>query len=146
MSRNTWDAVLASTPLNTTAARVTSKGFQYQVTAKFSEQSWDAPPPLVRITRKLTANASFTDFTGRRVGRLTVIGLAADGVWVCRCSCGRYVGRRAKGIKKNSAEAMCNHCDYARKLRENASGDAARERASHNAPWHAALTEEGAGK
>lgn len=138
MSKNTWDAVLASSPLNATAATVTSKGYDYSPPVTFSETVWDAPPPMTPVGRMHLANASFVDLTGRRVGRLTVLGIARDnhrasgsggGLWVCRCSCGRYVGRRAKSLKAASAEAMCNECDYTRKLREAASGDRARQRA-----------------
>ncbi len=129
--RDHWDAILASTPLNSTAAKVTGKGTGFAPAVTFLERVWDAPPTLARINNTHRANPSFVDLTGERIGRLTVLGLAAgeSGLWACRCACGRIVGRRAKGLKEKSSEAMCNACDYTRKLRENGASDKARSRA-----------------
>lgn len=43
MSRDHWDAILASSPLNATASAVTGKGYEYQSTAVISEMRWDGP-------------------------------------------------------------------------------------------------------
>lgn len=136
MSRDTWDAVLASTPLNGTAGRVTSKGVHFEPrTAIPNEVTWDAPPPLARITPTMSRNASFVDLTGRSVGRLTVLGLTTDGhkearggVWACRCVCGKYVGRRAKSLKATE-DHMCNDCRLTATLRKAGSSEHARRRA-----------------
>lgn len=137
MSRDHWDAILASTPLNATAGRVTSKGQHFEGKGLQSEISWEVPPALMKIGPTHWNNPSFIDWTGKAIGRLTVLGLAADGhregmggVWVCRCSCGRFVGRRAKGLKIERADTvMCNQCSYTQHLRYSASGDRARHRA-----------------
>ena len=138
MSKDTWDAILASTPLNETAGRAVAKGIHYEPEAGVvTEYSWDAPPPLKDIAKYLT-QPDFTDLTGRHIGRLRVLGLAAEdpkegsAMWVCRCVCGRYIGRRTKGLKaaiRGEHEAMCNVCDHTLHLRFAASGDNARQRA-----------------
>lgn len=132
-----WDAILASAPLNATAAKVTGKGVAFEPSVTYTEHSWDVPPTLARITAAHRANSSFTDLTGHRVGRLLVLGLAVGGarearggLWVCKCSCGRYVGRRAKALKTVTPEAsMCNACAYTQRLRENGGSTMARQRA-----------------
>lgn len=131
-----WDAILASTPLNSTAAKVTSKGVAYTPAVQFSEYAWDVPPALVRINRTHRANPSFIDLTGTTIGRLRVLGMAVGGtreargaLWVCKCVCGRYVGRRAKVLKSSGEDAMCNVCDYTQKLRKAGSTEFARQRA-----------------
>lgn len=137
MTRDHWDAILASAPLNVTAGRVVSKGVDFVPAAQPTEHSWDGPPAMVRIGRHHRANPSFVDLTGRRVGRLTVLGMAhglgkeaIGALWVCRCTCGRYVGRRAKSLKTiKPEEAMCGTCRYTAHLRAAVEGDGARQRA-----------------
>jgi hypothetical protein len=117
MSKDHWDAILASSPLNATAGKVTSKGESFTPAKQFAELSWDVPPPLAPITDTLLALPHFEDITGLQVGRFKVIGLAAEGNrWVCRCACGRYVGRRA-GPLKAGRTTMCDVCNYTDKLR-----------------------------
>jgi hypothetical protein len=129
MSRDHWDAILASAPLNATAGKVTGKGEALKPATAFHETVWDAPPPMVRIGPAHFNNRSFADLTGLRVGRLLVIGVAAEGNrWVCRCACGSYVGRRA-GPLKTGKTTMCDACNYTEKLRWQASGANARQRA-----------------
>lgn len=142
MSKDHWDAILASAPLNATAGAVVGKGVHFEPAPDqpFTAFEWDVPPPLKspELLRKREPN--FVDFTGTRFGRLLVIGLAADShdttvdgsrgaLWVCRCACGRYAGRRARSIKKASPDARCDHCNYTKRLRDAASGDNARRRA-----------------
>lgn len=137
MSRDHWDAILASVPLNATAGAVTGNGVHFEQAVEPNEHEWDAPPPMKSVAR-YRVNPSFVDFTGHRVGRLTVLGMARDSLdpkgnkgslWVCRCVCGRYVGRRSKGLKKSPLVLMCQKCAYTAKLREAASGSNARQRA-----------------
>ena len=57
------------------------------------------------------------NLTGKKAGRLTVIGYSEQGKrWVCRCSCGNYVHRRMKSIKKCMAgeirPMMYPKCEY----------------------------------
>lgn len=130
MARNTWDAVLASSPLNATAGAVTSNGYEYRPEAGvITEMRWDGPPAMVRHV----ADALHPDLTGRVVGRLTVIGKLAwkpkgDTMWVCRCVCGTYVGRRSKTIK-NGKGCQCNECAHTAQLRWLSSNNRSRENA-----------------
>lgn len=138
MSKDHWDAILASSPLNATAGKVTGKGPRgNELQQKLSpEYSWEAPPPLKSVKPYLI-DPNFVDYTGKSNGRLTVIGLALDShdpggkkgsLWVCRCVCGRYVGRRGKSLRNERATG-CNACSYTDHLRYHASGDMARKRA-----------------
>ena len=130
MSKDHWDAILASSPLNATAGRVTSKGAGFEPAIDFLERSWDAPPPLLKIAAEVLALPHFSDLTGLKVGRLVVLGMTeeAHGLWVCRCACGRYVGRKAASLKTGRS-TKCNACNYTEQLRWQASGNRARERA-----------------
>lgn len=131
MSKNTWDAILASAPLNSTAGMVTSKGYAYNPEIKFAGVEWDGPPAILRPTAAHLNNPSFVDLSGRSYGRLKVLGLAdgIDGIWVCRCACGKYVARRAKAIKNAAPEDRCTSCQHTAQLARSASGNNARTRA-----------------
>lgn len=132
-----WDAILASAPLNATAGSVTGKGYVYEPAKKVTHLEWDVPPPLVPVGRQHARNPSFTDFTGHRYGRLTVLGMIRDtsvsgdsgAQWVCRCACGKYVARRAKSVRKANPDDRCSLCQHAAFLVRAASGDNARKRA-----------------
>lgn len=129
MSKNTWDAVLASAPLNATAGAVTSKGYEYKPAVVVTETRWDGPPSMVRHV----VDDLHPDLTGRVVGRLTVIGKLAwrpngDTMWVCRCACGIYVGRRSKSLKAGKG-GQCNECNHTAHLRWLSSNNRSREHA-----------------
>jgi hypothetical protein len=131
---SSWDAILASAPLNTTAALVAGRSSDTAPEHTTTELSWDGPPPLLAITSALTCQPGFVDLTGSSVGRLKVLGLLArekagsnGAVWVCRCSCGRYVGRKSKSLKMSKSD-RCNQCNYNAHLAWAASGNTARKR------------------
>lgn len=101
MAKDTFDKILSSTPLNSTAGRVTSKGTHYTPEIEFgTHKHFDAPPPMKRVP------SDAEDLTGRKFGRLTVVGLgdtkrgngSVGGSWVVRCACGDYEHRRRKAI------------------------------------------------
>jgi hypothetical protein len=104
-----FDRILASTPLDKTAAQVTS-----QPGCDDEPEHWNTIPPL----KKGPPDPGFSDLTGFSYGRLTVIGLhdskRGDGsngaTWVVRCVCGLYETRRTAHIKKASPDACCNPC------------------------------------
>jgi hypothetical protein len=137
MGKDRWDAILASTPLNATAGAVTSKGYQYTPDKLINQLEWDAPPQMVAVNKTHRRNPSFTDFTGLKYGRLTVLGMIKDtsasgnagAQWVCRCACGKYVARRAKAVRKASPDDRCSICQHNAYLVRSASGDHARRRA-----------------
>lgn len=99
-------------PVNATASRVMSRGehFEYRPHADSSDS--DLPLPTRQLTDELRANPAFRDLTGLAVGRLKVIGLSEKPKrWVCRCSCGRYVLRKAVAlISGTAASAPCDQC------------------------------------
>lgn len=82
-------------PVNKTAAIILSKGQRYKETVKIACAHFEVCPPL----RKIPWNAP--KLVGMRNGRLTVVGLYADGIsaWVVRCDCGDYETRTAKAIR-----------------------------------------------
>lgn len=111
MGKNTWDAVLASAPLNSTTGRVTSrKADAYTPNAKVVSDEWDGPPAFKAF---VAANAQQIDLSGHRFGRLVVVGYLGDGKWCCRCSCGKYVSRSQKAAL-NPANAQIDRCTICR--------------------------------
>jgi hypothetical protein len=125
-----WDALVTSAPANTQAAKdASAKGHHWQP-AKKVVREWDAhsdcPLPMRDITKALLN--TLPDLRGRRVGKLTVIGLyankTADGArWVVRCLCGCYETRKTKVIRAFIADseyaaerACCSICDYTKQM------------------------------
>jgi hypothetical protein len=113
---NMFDRLAASAPQNATAARVTSKGVHYEPDVQYGTH-WHADTPP--RTRPIPAISQYTcaDLIGRKFGRLTVIGLAADynpkksARWVVRCACGDYETRKATAIRNpNNGEDRCQVC------------------------------------
>lgn len=138
MSKNDlWDKIAAGTPVNVQTAGALGKGTNYSPAKQFSETNWEAPPSICRPSETHFRNTSFVDLTGLKLGRLVVLGMADDqgnhkagALWVCRCSCGRYVGRRAKFLKTGNPDyARCEWCANTARLRNLSSGDGARKRA-----------------
>lgn len=62
-------------------------------------------------------SAQWTDLTGAVIGRLTVVGYlgtlssrpACTASWLCRCSCGAFVARKTKTLKRSPIK-MCGGC------------------------------------
>jgi hypothetical protein len=102
------DEIAKRKPVNRQAANVVSKGIEYVPAKKVLTYESEAPIP----TRKPQKNVEI--LTGRKFGRLTVIGLALEhlGRWVCRCDCGMYVLRRPKAIKNTDNPDRCERCRH----------------------------------
>ena len=100
-------------PVNKTAALVVSNGFSYQFNTNPLVPESEVPHPLREITETQTKSKGFADLTGLVQGRITVLGLSEKRrMWACRCSCGVYVLRSSKSLKKNKTHPdMCNQCD-----------------------------------
>ena len=113
---STIDAVVSSAPINRTAARVTSKGFDYQPNKRVVCIEGDLPLPV----RQLAPGEE--DLRGKRVGRLTVIGRYAggNGLWVVRCDCSRYATRKTKALKNQNNYGdrceQCRHISYLKRM------------------------------
>ena len=103
-----FDAILASTPLNSSAARVTARGEHWVPEAQLPPGllHWEAPPrtkPFVAPPQ----DPNHPDLKGKRFGRFTVVGVLDDdgggknrgARWVCRCDCGDYEAKTTKAIR-----------------------------------------------
>ncbi len=118
------DRIVTSRPLNKTAALVTGKGVHWEP-AKEVIKPWDAWTDLPLPTRPITAAqlCQLPALTGRRIGRLTVVGYAGPGAsgarWVVRCDCGMYGHQRTKSLTAGHAKTrgMCPRCDYLEELK-----------------------------
>lgn len=118
------DAVLASVPLNKTAARVLSqRGEHYEPPApRLNPTHSDLPLPIKKIAGLGgSAVKAASELIGRRFGRLTVMGIfdnPAPGkpkaAWVVRCSCGHYETRKRKALVapagSEHGEDRCSAC------------------------------------
>lgn len=103
-------SIAARSPINRTAALVVSRGVRYEMNSKITTPEYVGPPPIVP-RHKHPNVPSFIDLTGRKKGRLTVIGLMAEvkGRWVVRCICGTYTTRSAKSIKSSDTNPNANY-------------------------------------
>ena len=108
-------------PVNKTAAIVTSKGFEYVSSKLIRIKESKNPIKLKKIPDSYFLSDSFNDLTGRRRGRLTVLGLSAVGKgWVVRCDCGVYTIRKAKAIlNENNEQDRCEECRHLAHLKRN---------------------------
>lgn len=123
MKTAAWDRIISSTPLNTDAAKARDGGgFSWSPEVSFApgKVHTHAPPKM----RPVPLNRTCPNLTGLKVGKLTVVGLAAkttsDGAaWVVRCVCGYYETRKARTLRRPdyATEAMCDECRYMRELR-----------------------------
>lgn len=122
MGRDTFDAVLASVPLNGTAGAVTSRGTHYDPKIKVPvRRHSDVPVHSDAPARCIPVPVQCADLTGRKFGRFTVIGYLGrlnptnekKGLWLVRCICGNYEQRKAAGIKNpaNDKDA-CMKCRH----------------------------------
>lgn len=130
-----WDALVTSAPANAQAAKdAGAKGGAfvprktiYDATNVYSEL---APLPTRRVDAAILNNGEFKDYTGLRVGKLTVIGLSAltgssSARWVVRCVCGIYEHRKTSRIKTMTPDdrsAQCQQCDYVAGIRSGREG------------------------
>jgi hypothetical protein len=112
-------------PVDATAARVTSRGFDYQSLKRFDPnlRRWSEPPPLQPVP------ALVDDLTGIKSGRLVVVGYFGNHrkrgpQWVIRCACGDYEIRNGSTIKKWRGTDMCQVCGHNGQMRSKASSRA----------------------
>lgn len=116
-------AIVASIPLNQTAARVVARGGVQPLEPKkdsVTRLHWENFP--TGRTRPIPNGVNSP--VGRRFGRLVVCGLLADSnpkknaAWIVRCDCGRFETRKAKALfnPKNTGDC-CYVCVYEKRLR-----------------------------
>ena len=122
MSSNIFEKLINSSPINKSASEVTSTGTSYDYPVKTSEEDQPFPHKLTPVPRGMSMSSDFTDLTGVRRGRLTVVGyFRRDGGserktsarWSCRCDCGTYTLRKSKALKseKNNRD-RCKECTH----------------------------------
>jgi hypothetical protein len=100
---------------------------KYTPSKKCSQPIWDAPPPMIDLKRVKWPGDPPKDWTGHRLGRLTVVGYWGANMnrngegtckhqWICRCVCGKYTMRNARTIKKaqerSKVHDMCDLCRH----------------------------------
>lgn len=109
------ERIAASKPINATAARVVSRGYQYQSGKRIQTADQDTPIAMRPV------QPGMENLTGMRRGSLRVLGLAkgkakSAALWVVRCDCGIYTTRRGAAIKneKNDQDRceQCRHLAY----------------------------------
>ena len=122
-----WDKIATLVPTRDAAVAV-SGGDHYEPAIKIEPGRIhsDVPPPYRAPTGNELA-FGLEDLRGRRIGRLTVLGLgprAREGArWICRCDCGRYGGFLGRSLRRTEHPdlMMCVECNHTRMLRHRAS-------------------------
>ena len=106
-------------PVNRIASIVGfSKGEHYNFKGNEYSRDKDIPYQIRPIRHSEYSNPSFIDITGRKYGRLTVLGLSADVPkrWVVRCDCGKYSMRQTKSLRLLN-QMMCDECTKVERMR-----------------------------
>ncbi|UHS60565.1 hypothetical protein HRR99_03030 [Agrobacterium vaccinii] len=142
MAKNLFDTIAPLSPANKTAALVSGRGEHFEFGAKAHQVHSATPLPFREPSKHEYEQSQFVDLTGSKIGRLNVLGVAADiptggtgAKWVVRCVCGNYETRKSKFIKAclagenpGNEEPMCAWCGKTRKLQLGIAGRAALER------------------
>lgn len=99
-------------PVNRLAARVVGAADSYEFKMSDGAVNSFLPLPTRPVSRAEACQPCFTDLTGTKLGRLTVVGISAEVLarWVVRCTCGTYGLRTARAIKAAAPDACCHQC------------------------------------
>lgn len=129
LARVDMDAVAPLLPGDKVAGRVAARGEHFEWSSNQATKIHSADPLAVRRpTENELSRPDYVDLTGARLGRLMVMGVAAEITgngqkWVVRCVCGSYETRKARYIKAcvagnnpGSSEPMCDACAYTGRL------------------------------
>lgn len=116
-----FDHIATGKPVNKLAAQQLGRGIEWKPNRKDSEgaRRWDTPPRL----QPHPDAKNFVDLTGRRTGRMTVVGYLGKlnpkkkAVWLCRCDCGIFESRSARAILGASEWGKCQDCMYLEKVK-----------------------------
>jgi hypothetical protein len=118
----TWDRLLASAPIDKKAALAVARSAeQMPKGSPYPRFEIGELPPLVRFR----ARNGTEDLSGESFGRIRVIGFIgplgngrhAKHLWLIRCVCGVYEGRRYETLKKRRDDTMCWDCNHTETLR-----------------------------
>ena len=110
-----------ASPINKTAALVIGGGVNYEPDKKVQTIESSNPLPTRKLTSQEFNSSTFKDCSGKKVGRLTTVGLYSLGKgWVCRCDCGMYCIRRTRAIlNPNNTQERCEECRHLAFLKRN---------------------------
>jgi hypothetical protein len=125
-----FDTVAPLMPYDKTTSMVAGRGVSFEWKPPENASYSEDPIPSRRPSHDELVKPNFVDLTGRKMGRLSVLGVAkaipsnGNGQrWVVRCLCGAFETRKAKVIKSfldgTSAcpdEPMCCWCSNNRRL------------------------------
>lgn len=111
MKTTDWDAVVASAPMRKVDAIIRDSAGEAGLDVKGGNL-------YVGPSEMRPCPPDTEDLTGRRFGKLTVLGLLRQSnpkgkkpaKWVCRCDCGNYAHQRGKALN-NGARDRCDQCD-----------------------------------
>lgn len=117
------ERVASGTPVNKTAAMVTGKGTSFEPEMDLSSVTrWDHRPHTYAVPK------GTPDMTGKRQGRLTVVGYhgssknnrSSPSRWVVRCVCGMYEIRAGKSLRNaNNSDDRCYDCRKLQSMQRN---------------------------
>jgi hypothetical protein len=94
-----------------------------------THKRWIAPPAMRQVNDLMPSGREvYRELVGKQFGRLTVLGILiedqkkGEAVWVVRCVCGYYEGRKAKSLRSCPHEQMCFVCCRVEALRARGRG------------------------
>ena len=110
-----YSFTFTSKPVNATASRVMSRGEECPIEKKYKNLDnvvyQEECPPIEQYIGPDDHN-----LTGHRYQKLTVVGYGGKATgnsgyakWVCKCSCGIFVIRRSKTLKR-LPDNCCDRC------------------------------------
>lgn len=122
-----FDAIAASAPLDRQASAIRDGSgdlYDEQIKSMPLVPRW-VGPPVMKDPKSLRdmGLVHYRELVGNRFGSLVVMGIWADtnpkknSVWVCRCDCGYYEGRKYKNLTNPTLEHACSHCLQTARLR-----------------------------
>jgi hypothetical protein len=134
-----FEFIATHKPANQTSKNVLSKGVCYEYTCKsHCRVTSDLPIEIIKFENIKFKHKKCEDLTGKKCGRLTVIGISkqkpvATSLWVVRCVCGNYEKRRAKSIKNplNKGDC-CQECNELFSIKRHAEWVRTGQRASND--------------
>ena len=80
------------------------------------EPVWDNPPSFIS-TEILPKDRVLT---GKKFGRLTVVGYLGPKSWCVRCACGKYTRKTSTTINRGHKDSMCPECQNKEYLKRKA--------------------------
>ena len=111
----TFDKLFASRPVNKQTALANSGGYTYTPKLPKQSKTTQTRPALLPVPKNCKK-----DFTGHKIGRLTVVGYGGRhkvkkiSQWVVRCVCGNFEYRRTQRI--NDVDNLADRCSECRAI------------------------------